>query len=118
MSGQRLKPNVVTFNTVLSACEKGRRWEQALRWLDQLREEILTPNVVTSSAAISACETRLQWVRAVTLLDDLLQKGLEPGVITCSALVSACGKGEAWELRFLAQRGTLLPGMTQSRIAA
>ena len=59
-----LVPDVITYNASISACEEGRKPQQALRQkpqqaLHQLQEMLLRgllPSVITYNAAISACE--------------------------------------------------------------
>jgi pentatricopeptide repeat protein len=51
-----LPPSVVSCNATISACEKGKHWEGALRLLQEMLHQLLTPDVVCYSAAISACE--------------------------------------------------------------
>ena len=40
----------------ITACEKGKHWENALRLLQEMIHRTLTPSVVSHNAAISACE--------------------------------------------------------------
>ena len=48
MVHQLLTPNAVSWNATMSACEKGKQWEEALG--------LLTPVVVSFTASISAYE--------------------------------------------------------------
>ena len=63
-----LTPGVVSHNAAISTCEKGRRWEEALRLLQEMLQRSLTPDVVSHSAAISACEKGKHWQGALRLL--------------------------------------------------
>ncbi len=47
---------VVSHSAAISACEKGKRWGEALRLLQEMLHRSLAPGVVSHSAAISACE--------------------------------------------------------------
>jgi pentatricopeptide repeat protein len=51
-----VSPNIITYNAVISACEKGGRLEEALNLLTQLTEAGLEPDIITYSALISTCE--------------------------------------------------------------
>lgn len=54
MQVQRLQPNVVTYNSTISACEKAVEWQHALLLLSQVEMvHHLRPTEVTYSAAIS-----------------------------------------------------------------
>ena len=56
MLHRSLTPNVVSHNAAISACEKGRHWEETLRLLQAMLHRSLTPDVVSHTAAISAYE--------------------------------------------------------------
>ena len=47
---------MITYDYLISACEKCRMTERALQLLDALQQEGLQPDVITGSALISACE--------------------------------------------------------------
>ena len=51
-----LSPNEISYNAAISACEKGKQWEEALRLLKQMTCRALTHDEISYSAAISACE--------------------------------------------------------------
>ena len=51
-----LTADVVSCNAAISACEKGRHWEEALGLLEEITGQLLTADVVSWNAAISACE--------------------------------------------------------------
>ena len=70
-----LTPNVVSYSAAMSACEKGKQWEEAFALLQEIVRRVLTPNVVSYSAAMSAFETGGQWQCALGLLDDMTNEG-------------------------------------------
>ena len=51
-----MRPDVVSFGTLITGCERAALWQQALQLLGELGRRRLEGNVVTYSAAISACE--------------------------------------------------------------
>ncbi len=56
MRRSQLAANVISYNSAISACEKGHQWEQASSLLQEMRSSWLEPNVVSYGAAISACD--------------------------------------------------------------
>ena len=49
-------PNVITYNALISACEKGKQPERALGVLEAMQQQGLEPNAITYNALISSCE--------------------------------------------------------------
>ena len=94
-SNLTLIPDVVSYSTAISACEKGKRWQEALQLLLEMLQEMLhrslTPNVVSHSAAISACEKGKHWEEALCLLREVPHRSLTPDVISSSAAIEGCG---------------------------
>ena len=105
-----VKPNA----HAISACGKGRQWQQALGLLAVMRESDLVPGVITYSAAISACEKGDQWQQALGLLAVTQKADLVPK--DDSAAISACEKREQWQqalvLLAVMQKADLVPNGT------
>ena len=64
MTSNGIKPNVISYNTAISACEKGNQWEKALDLLQEMTSNGIKPDVISYNAAISACEKGSQWEKA------------------------------------------------------
>lgn len=47
--------NVITYSSLISACEKAGRWEMALELFSKMHKENCKPNVVTFNSLIAAC---------------------------------------------------------------
>ena len=56
MLHQSLLPAVITYNALISACEKGTLPQRTLPLLETMRDQGLLPDVITNNALISACE--------------------------------------------------------------
>ena len=48
--------DVITFSALVSAREKGQRWQRALDFLAEMRQTGLQLDVISFNALISACE--------------------------------------------------------------
>ena len=55
MKQQGVVPNVITYNALISACEKGKQPRRTIEILQAMQGQGLVPNVITYSALISAC---------------------------------------------------------------
>ena len=49
-------PATITYNALISACEKGKHPERALKVFEAMEQQGVVSNAVTCSALISACE--------------------------------------------------------------
>lgn len=47
--------NVITYSSLISACEKAGKWELALELFNEMHREGCKPNVVTYNSLIAAC---------------------------------------------------------------
>ena len=68
MLHRSLTPDVVSHSAAISACEKGRHWEEAIRLLREISHSALIADVVSYSAAIEGCGGVGQWVATLQLL--------------------------------------------------
>lgn len=50
-----LERSVITYSSLISACEKAGRWETALELFDEMLREGCAPNTVTYNSLITAC---------------------------------------------------------------
>merc|ERR1719359_2313321 len=64
-----MKPNVITYNSTISACEKGQEWIMAMTLLREMQQWHMKPDVITYSSSISACEKGQQCMREGPAVD-------------------------------------------------
>ena len=67
MLHRQLTANTVSHNSAISACEKGKHWEEALHLLREKLCGSVAPDMVSHSVAISACEKGQHWPEALEL---------------------------------------------------
>ena len=65
---QGIKPNIVTYNSLISACEKGQSLPKALQLSVDSQRQGIKPNIVTYNSLISACEKGQTLQKALQLL--------------------------------------------------
>eukprot|EP00976_Prorocentrum_cordatum_P016062 322557-Prorocentrum_minimum.AAC.1 len=67
--------NIIHYSRYTEILGKGRRTEQALELLAEMRREGVQPGTITYSALISACEKGNQWERVLELLVEMRREG-------------------------------------------
>ena len=55
MMHQKCERSVITFSSLISACEKAGNWRLAVRFFEQMHDERCLPNTVTFNSLITAC---------------------------------------------------------------
>lgn len=91
------EPDIVTYNTVMSACGRAGEWRLTLEVMQAARERGLLPNQVTYNTAISACGKGGQADMALSLLEDMPRAGLTPDSCSFNSAISACATEGRWE---------------------
>jgi len=56
MQEKGLVPTIITYNTLLRACQKGNQLQAALEIFRTMTQQGVVPDINTYSAIISACE--------------------------------------------------------------
>ena len=56
MVKQGIVPGAITYSSLISACEKGKQPEQALKAFEATVQQGVVADAITYSALISACE--------------------------------------------------------------
>lgn len=70
MESKEMKPDIISYDAGISACEKACEWEQAIVLLQDLNTKKLQPTIVTCSALISACGNGGEWPLALHFFDE------------------------------------------------
>lgn len=92
------KPDIQTFNTVISACGRAGEWELALEVMSQAKERRgLRLTRVTYNAAIAACGKGGRVERAVELLGEMRNAGLVPDAMSFNSAMLACAERGSWK---------------------
>ena len=89
--------DVVSFNTTISAYEKGSLWEAALQVLYSMRSAEALPDVISLCSTVSACEKASQWEAAVHLFSQMPMDRIATDVVAFNATMSACEKASRWQ---------------------
>ncbi|CAJ1427927.1 unnamed protein product, partial [Effrenium voratum] len=89
-------PNVVSFSSCISACEKAGEWQRALDLLCLMPTQEVSPNAYSFSSAISACQKSSEWQQALAVF-SAMTSSLAPDVFACSGAISACEPDGQWK---------------------
>ena len=98
----RLVPDIISFNSLMSACEG--HWAFAVALLGKVEKQgceswmLLMPNVVTYSSVMNACDKGSCWSVALFILETMQKRVVLPNVVTFSSAISGCAKGGQWDI--------------------
>ena len=71
MYGQRVLPDLETYNTLMKGSVRASYWQGALQMLDTIRQAKQQPDVVSYTTAIDACRTGFLWQEALHLCFEM-----------------------------------------------
>ncbi|CAK9105886.1 unnamed protein product [Durusdinium trenchii] len=99
--------SLVTWNSAISACDKGQQWHIALVLLDEMKQTDIKADVVSYNTAMSACCRSHNWILGMELLDKMRWTRLEMDRVTLNIAVAACETATLWlvALRMLQEAG-------------
>ncbi|CAE7782042.1 EMB2654 [Symbiodinium sp. CCMP2592] len=90
-------PDVISFNSCISSCQKASRWPWAIHLLFSMVGAALAANSISYNAAIGACQRTGHWQQALQLLRSMPTATVEPSVISYNVGVSACEEAAQWQ---------------------
>ncbi|CAK9006243.1 Pentatricopeptide repeat-containing protein At2g31400 [Durusdinium trenchii] len=79
-------PDDITYNSVITACEKGGMWTLALHFFAKMQNR-LKPNSVTYQGVLSACERESQWETALAFLTLLISRQELPSAMHAGSVI-------------------------------
>ena len=86
--------HAIRFSAAISACAKGKLWDQASALLLQMGDIGMIAGMISYSAAMSACEKGEQWEQAPVSLRQMRDTRMIVDVISYNAVIDACAKDE------------------------
>jgi len=96
MRANGIKPNIRTYNTIISACRKSNAWEAALGVALRLGDYGVKADLVTINTLISTMGSAAKWQAALALLRSSQQRSMNPDVITYTSMIAAASRSGAW----------------------
>jgi len=101
----RLKPNIVTFNTLIGACNTV---EQSLRMLGSALENRLKPDIITYNTLMHICAKTGRWEKAIWVQRHMRSTNISPDVHTYNTIINAFKAAGQW------RRSTAMIGYMRS----
>lgn len=86
--------NVITYSSLIGACEKTGEWKLAFDLFLMMRAENIRPNIVTFNSLITTCSNGSQWARACEIYDYMIRDDCYPDQTTYTLLLGMLMKGE------------------------
>ena len=120
-----LRGDVVSFNAMIGACERGRQWQLALEVFNSMSKCELRADVVSFNSVLKACaRARAQqlawclfesmdcpdvisynamislspWRQALSCLEAMVHRHLQPSLVSRNAVISSCAAGAQWQV--------------------
>lgn len=91
------QPNVVTYNTAITACTAGGQEQKASVLMDLMRQDGVAPDIITYNSMITACAAGGRHGKAVDLLREMRADGITPDIISYNSTITACAHGGQWK---------------------
>mmetsp|Transcript_25581 Transcript_25581/g.35314 ORF Transcript_25581/g.35314 Transcript_25581/m.35314 type:complete len:515 (+) Transcript_25581:156-1700(+) len=100
MRAAKVRPDLYTFNSLLSSCARQGNWKQALHFQYHLKTLGLAPDIFTFNTLISALEKGGRWKHALQVREDMKLANVSPDVVTFATFFRACERGKQVDLSF------------------
>lgn len=91
--GVMLEPTVVTYGTMMTACERTGNVDALSKIFRLMKEDDIEPNEIIYGAAISCCRKANQPERTLLLLRKMIREGLSPNVATLNTVIRSQSEG-------------------------
>ncbi len=99
-----MQPDLKAYNSLISACARGARWEDAWDCCSSMRRSAVPPNTRTYNALISACERAGQPDRALEAFGRMQKESGGP----CKSLFGL--RKDLWPYRTAQDKAEVVDG--------
>ena len=105
-----MRTDAIIHTTIITACEKGARWERGVRTMQGMKTRQMQLDVTACGATISTTAKGGRWLNALLLLFGVCKEAVRPNQVTVNAAVSACEQAQ-WRHAFLTLSAAGLEGL-------
>eukprot|EP00494_Astrolonche_serrata_P028668 UN28935 len=92
MNDDSVKPNVVTYSTLISAYGRAKNILFAQKAWREFQKSKLKSNTIIYNSIIGACAANKKYDETFHYFDDMIRNKLSPTTITMNSLLNACAK--------------------------
>lgn len=89
MLAESIRPNYVTYNTLLEVYAKLGMWQEAVAMLDTLQNQRMVPEPRTYNIIMSACTNSGQYKETLAVFDRMQSTRIQPTTGTYNAVITA-----------------------------
>jgi len=89
---QELKPDIITYNTLIHKCTRSANWQKAVWFHRHMRQSHVQPDSLTYNTMIHAFGKARQWLRSVSMIRYMESQRLRPDLVTYNSAMLACKK--------------------------
>ncbi|GAB5367315.1 hypothetical protein AAMO2058_001219800 [Amorphochlora amoebiformis] len=87
-----IKPDTITYNTLMHACALRGQWERAVWAQRHMQQTGIRGDIHTYNTILNAFKTAGQWRRAVGMIGYMESVGVRSDIISFNSAMAACAK--------------------------
>ncbi|PPD88044.1 hypothetical protein GOBAR_DD15036 [Gossypium barbadense] len=91
MTKKGVRPNAITYTTVINAYGKAGKEDKALRLFHRMKQSGCVPNVCTYNAVLGMLGKKSRSEEMIMILCDMKESGCSPNRITWNTMLALCG---------------------------
>lgn len=96
LRSSKMKPDVRTYNPMISACAETGGWQDAVMVLEEMRAAHVPPDLQSHNRFLSVCAATGSWDLVLQVFHDLVQGGFKPDRTSINTCISACATTGQW----------------------
>lgn len=90
-----LRPDVRTYNPMISACAESQGWEEAVTIFDEMMANEVAPDIKSHNRLLDVCATTASWTVVLSLFEELKRAG-HTNTATVNTCIGACASASNW----------------------
>lgn len=91
-----LRPDVRTYNPMISACAESLGWEEAVTIFDEMMADEVAPDIKSHNRLLDVCAATASWSVVLSLFEELQRAGHDTNTATVNTCIGACASASNW----------------------